>query len=1165
MSTEPLTEALDETLAVFEEFGAPLTTPEVADALDLGRRSAYARLDRLADCNRLETKKVGAGARVWWQPSPGPSAGATDGPADSWSSRGPDAASRDRSGAVESLVADVLDDVDVGIFVLDERFDVVWANAATEQYFGIDREQVVGEDKRRLVDESISATVEDPTAFAETVLATYDDNTDTERFECHVTSGDEREARWLEHRSRPIESGAFAGGRVELYYDVTERREGERRLRRERDLTEQLVETAPIRFAVFGPDGSIRRSNSTTREQFGIDESDAGTVYFDDLRIYDADGDPISPGDHPVQRVLETGEPVSDVLFQHDGPGEKRRWLSLTATPLYDEGAVERVVVAGKDVTELKRAERQLERQRDELRNELDEVFDRIDDAVHGLDEDWRFTYVNERSEELLGQSETELLGEHVWDAFPEDRDHSYREQYERARETQEPVTFEEFSEAADAWLEVTAYPSESGLSVYFRDVTERKERERRLEEARGRYRALVDNFPNGAVTLVDEDCRYVTVGGTPVGLTEVARANLDGRRVRDVLPGTVADVVAPHYEAALDGEPAAFEETINGRTYQFNFVPVRDDDGDVFAAMGLSQDVSSHRRYEDRLRGLYESARGFLTADTESDVSDVLVEAASGVLDLPGVVAYEYDPEADELVPGAASVKADFMRTELPSVSAGDGSITGRAFAAGEIRHHADVRESPHLQVPPDATEMRAGMFVPLGSAGILVAGSREVGSFDSDTRQLVELLATNAEAAYERVSGEARLRRQREQLAALNSLNEVVREITDAVIDRSTRTEIEQTVCDHLADADSYEFAWIGDADPVTETVTLRTEAGVEGYLDGITISIDPDDDRSGGPTGRAFQTGELQTTHDIDADRRHDPWRDHVESYDVRSSAAIPIVHGDTVYGVLNVYADRPFAFEGQEVELVAQIGEIVGHAIAAAERKQALMSDEVVELEFRIQDVFAALDAPVDAPVDAPGSVTLDHTVPVGDGEFLVYGTARVDATGTLSALVDAIGHREGVTIQSAGDPVGFRLRMTDPPVLSVLASLGGQVERAVIEDGDYQMTIHLPPSVDVRRVIDAVEGAYPEAEMLRRRQTTQARDDFRQNRGCVLDDLTERQRAALDAAFHGGYFEWPRETTAEEIADALGVAPSTLHQHLRKAERTVLGAVYSAAT
>ena len=69
---------------------------------------------------------------------------------------------------------------------------------------------------------------------------------------------------------------------------------------------------------------------------------------------------------------------------------------------------------------------------------------------------------------------------------------------------------------------------------------------------------------------------------------------------------------------------------------------------------------------------------------------------------------------------------------------------------------------------------------------------------------------------------------------------------------MDQSTREEIEAVACEHLAAADSYLFAWIGDVDPDTQTLSLRTEAGVEGYLDDITISVDPDDERSAGATG-------------------------------------------------------------------------------------------------------------------------------------------------------------------------------------------------------------------------------------------------------------------------------------------------------------------------
>jgi PAS domain-containing protein/DNA-binding CsgD family transcriptional regulator len=408
------------------------------------------------------------------------------------------------------------------------------------------------------------------------------------------------------------------------------------------------------------------------------------------------------------------------------------------------------------------------------------------------------------------------------------------------------------------------------------------------------------------------------------------------------------------------------------------------------------------------------------------------------------------------------------------------------------------------------------------------------------------------------ERKERERELEHQRNQLQALNNLNKVIHEITSAVIDQSTREEIERTVCERLAESESYQFAWIGDVNTTTQTVNPRSKAGIEGYLDGITISVDPDDERSGGPTGRALRTGEPQITHDIRADSSHDPWREHIEQYGFRSSAAVPIVHEGTVYGVINIYTDRPYGFDGQERAVICQLGEIVGHAIAATERKQALMSDELVELEFQIQDVFAALDI----PNTTDGTITLDNAVPIGDGEFLIYGTATSGAIDTVTKITKTLPHWQDLTIRSEGDPTTFELRMTDPPVLSFVASLGGYVEQAVIEDGDYRMTIHLAPSVSARRVADAVKAAYPAAEMIRRRQISRGRDDPRRFQRHLVDDLTDRQQTALKTAYHAGFFEWPRDTSGQEVAEAIGVTPPTFHQHLRKAERKVFDTVFS---
>ncbi|WP_435158586.1 bacterio-opsin activator domain-containing protein [Haladaptatus sp. DFWS20] len=1014
MKSEPLTNSLRETLAIFDESKEPWTTPEVAESLGLGRRSTYARLERLVEHNKIKTKKVGANARVWWR-----------------SPTNADKAVPDWSAAAESLIDDVLGDVEVGIFVLDENFDIAWINGATERYFGLDREQVVGRDKHQLIDEHIARIVKDSGEFTETVLATYDDNTYTEHFECHVVSGDKHEGRWLEHRSKPIKSGEYAGGRVELYYDVTD----------------------------------------------------------------------------------------------------------------------------------LKQKEQQLEHQRTKLRSELNEVFDRINDAVCGLDGDWRFTYLNDRAEELVGKTEKELLGSHVWDAFSGDLHRSFIDYYEQAMETQTPVTFEEYSDAAEAWLEVTAYSSKSGLSVYFRDITERKERERALEESEQRYRTLVENFPNGAVAFLNHDLQHTIVGGQGFNNLDFNANDLQNKRMQEVYSEDVSEIIEPHYRAALDGTANSFELEVQGRTLEFRTIPLTTDDDDVFAAMAVSQDVTERKQYEERLQALYTSSRGFLTADTTPEISQILIETASDVLDLPGVVFYDYDAERDRLVPEKTSREADFMREEFPEVPSDDSSITGSVFSSGDPQYYENVLESPNLQMSPDATEMRAGLFVPLGTEGILTAGSRDVDGFDSSIRQLLELLATNAEIAYKRVDSKQELIHRNEQLTALNSLNKVIQEIMDAVINQSTREEIEATVCEHLADSDSYLFAWIGDADAATQTVNMRAKAGVEGDLDGITISVDPDDDRSKGPIGRAFRTGEIQTSQDLDSDSRYDPWRDQIESYGFRSSAAIPIIHEDTVYGVLSVYAERPFAFDGHEGELIAQLSEIIGHTIAATERKRALMSDELVELEFRIQNVAATLGI----PAKMEGTITLDNAVPIGDDEFLVYGTATSDAIDTVTSLVETLPHWNAVTFHSEGTPTSFELKLTEPPILSIVASIGGNIKEVTIDDGNYQMTIHLAPSVDVHRVIDAVEKEYPQAEMIRRRQITRSHDDSQRLFRHLVSDLTDRQHATLDAAYHAGFFEWPRETSGEDVAESMGVAPPTFHQHLRKAERKVFDLVFSTTT
>jgi len=1363
MASSALTQALRETLALFEEAGAPRTTTEVAERLDLGRRSTYERLERLVDEGRLDTKKVGGNGRVWWRPR-----------------HDRDAATPDWEGAAESLIDDVLDDAEVGVFVLDSEFEVAWINEATERYFGFERERVLGRDKRRLVDESIASVVEDSSTFADTVLSTYDDNTSTERFECHVTPGDGRDERWLEHLSEPIDSGAYAGGRVELYYDVTDRkreenahrtdrnqfeslvdavdeyaiflldpdgrvqtwnpgaariegydadeivgehirtfytdenraagvpadnlakatregrieaegwrlradgsrfwanvtltairdddgaldgyakvirdmtdrREQERQLRRERDLTDRILDTSPVGIVVLDSDGDHVRINERAKDVLDIPDDEAESYSPSQRTVYDADGNVVAPEEHPAARVLESGEPVFDWEAKVELPDGRHRWLSVNAAPVFDaDGAIERVVTTGEDVTRLKSQAQRLERQRDDLESELETVFERVDDGFFALDDDLRFTYVNERAGEFLERTPAELRGTYIWDAF--ERGPKAAAAFETALETQQSATFEEFYEPIDTWFENHVYPSEEGLSVYFRDVSERKkrepglqryeaivetmrdgiyvvdedgfftqvndaylsmtgygraelvgehvstivdeetleraadfeselvdgdrttasleaeltrpngetwtgeatfsvmdsdgdserigvvrdvtervERERTLEEYRRWNQTLVENFPAGAVALVDEDLRYVTFGGTPEGDADVSRDELEGSPVREGLPPQVAAVVVPRYEAALEGEASKFEEAIDGRIYEFHFVPVRDDDGDVFAVTAMSRDVTDRKERERYL----EDAKSQLEAATEAGA----------------VGTFEWHVRDDKMVAGPSL--ADTFGVDRDA--ARDGVSLDRFVEA----IHEDDRERVERSI--EAALESCGEYEEEyrvrnadGELRWIVARGR-VECDDGDPVTFPGAITDITE----RKAAEIELVQQRERLAALDELNGVAREITGAVIDQSSREEIEAIVCERLADSDSYLFAWIGDRDVTTETVDLRAEAGVEGYLDDITIAVDPDDERSEGPTGRALRMGTTQTTQDIRADSRYDPWRGKIQEYGFRSSAAIPIVHENTTYGVLNVYAERPNAFEGKERDVVDQLGKIVGHAIAAVDRKRALLTDEVVELQFQIENVFESLD--VDAPETEP--IRLEQTVPISDDDYIFFGRTTPDGVETVAAMVEAIPFYESVTFRDDGVETVFELRASEPPLLSVIASLGGSVPEAVIEDGDYRLTAHLPPSGDVRAVIDNMREVYPDANLLKRRQLS-IRDPGEPAVPEVLSDLTPRQRSALETAFHAGFFEWPREASGEEVASLLDVSPPTFHQHRRKAERKVFESLLASGT
>jgi PAS domain S-box-containing protein len=402
------------------------------------------------------------------------------------------------------------------------------------------------------------------------------------------------------------------------------------------------------------------------------------------------------------------------------------------------------------------------------------------------------------------------------------------------------------------------------------------------------------------------------------------------------------------------------------------------------------------------------------------------------------------------------------------------------------------------------------------------------------------------------ERRQYERELERQREQLAALDELNDVVRGITEAVIEQSTREEIERVVCDRLADSDSYRGAWIAAVDS-GQGMEPRVEAGVEGYLDTLPFAADGEIPTEG-LLGDAVQDAEMQLVRNARTEETE--LHQDAQATGYRAAAVIPVVHQGVVYDVLGVCSKRPDAFAEKEREVLGQLGDVVGHAIAAVDRKRALMSDEVIELGIRLPQL-------VDRSLTSDGRVTIDRVTPVGGDEYLAYGTATRDAMKTIRRLRDdRPGWKDLRTFDEREDEVRFEQRLADPPMTSIVADHGGNFKRGTIEDGEYNTTIQFPPGTNVRQVVDRIQETYLNVRVVSQQQVTRERPSSQQVLSTLTESLTERQRMALEAGYFGGFFEWPRHRSGEEIAESLGIGASTYHQHVRKAERKLLDVVFA---
>ncbi|HEY9634610.1 MAG TPA: PAS domain S-box protein [Coleofasciculaceae cyanobacterium] len=237
-------------------------------------------------------------------------------------------------------------------------------------------------------------------------------------------------------------------------------------------------------------------------------------------------------------------------------------------------------------------------------RKQVSQILESITDGFIVFDPEWRFTYLNHEAAHILGRCIEELLGKNLWEELPELGGTSFGQLYQQAVIEGVPLELEDYYPPFDMWFVARAYPSESGLSIYFRNITKRKQAEQELLQAQERLRVAIKNSP---ITVFnhDRELRYTWLYN-PV--FDYSVNVVVGKRDEDLIPSDDAEILTQIKRRVLETGVGTREEvkiTMQGQDWYYDLTvePLLDATGAVIGVTGAAVDITDRKRTEEALR----------------------------------------------------------------------------------------------------------------------------------------------------------------------------------------------------------------------------------------------------------------------------------------------------------------------------------------------------------------------------------------------------------------------------------------------------------------------------------------------------------------------------------------------------------------------------------
>ncbi|WP_132053335.1 sensor histidine kinase [Pseudocnuella soli] len=244
---------------------------------------------------------------------------------------------------------------------------------------------------------------------------------------------------------------------------------------------------------------------------------------------------------------------------------------------------------------------------------ELLDIFSCITDGFFAMDKEWRIVHYNPQAEHILNISAAQLLNCKFLDCFPEMEGTIFHQHYDKAFREQTAVQFEAFIPRFNRWFVVSAYPSDLGLFVFFRDATEQKEeveRHRKYEEQIERQNrqlvSILEHMNQGFISLNNElVVQYFNHKAEEI--LEVKRSEIIGKNLIEWYCEPARQLYRPMFEKVIRENNAVISEHVcpqNGKWVELSVYRTEN---------GLSaffRDVDARKKTEEAFRRLSLIAR---------------------------------------------------------------------------------------------------------------------------------------------------------------------------------------------------------------------------------------------------------------------------------------------------------------------------------------------------------------------------------------------------------------------------------------------------------------------------------------------------------------------------------------------------------------------------